>query len=108
MAAWMPCRSPRKSVATGALFGAYCGAQHRVESEIEVAQSCLTLSDPLDCSQPSSSIHGIFQARIWSGSPFPSPEDLPDPGIEPSSPALQADALTSEPLGKPTDTSTLF
>ena len=96
----MPCRSPRKSVATGALFGAYCGAQHRVESEIEVAQSCLTLSDPLDCSQPSSSIHGIFQARIWSGSPFPSPEDLPDPGIEPSSPALQADALTSEPLGK--------
>ena len=33
----------------------------------------------------------------WSGVPFPSPEDLPDPGIEPGSPALQADALPSEP-----------
>ena len=35
--------------------------------------------------------------EYWSGLPFPSPEDLPDPGIEPGSPALQADALTSEP-----------
>ena len=38
----------------------------------------------------------------WSGLPFPSPQDLPDPGIEPGSPALQADALPSEPPGKPT------
>ena len=38
--------------------------------------------------------------EYWSGSPFPSPEDLPNPRMEPSSPALQADALTSEPLGK--------
>ena len=37
----------------------------------------------------------------WSGLPFPSPGDLPNPGIEPRSPALQADALTSEPPGKP-------
>ena len=37
----------------------------------------------------------------WSGLPFPHPEDLPDPGIEPRSPALQADALPSEPPGKP-------
>ena len=37
----------------------------------------------------------------WSGLPFPSPEDLPDPGMEPRSPALQADALLSEPPGKP-------
>ena len=36
----------------------------KVESESEVAQSCLTLSDPLDCSLPGSSIHGIFQARV--------------------------------------------
>ena len=36
----------------------------------------------------------------WSGLPFPSPGDLPDPGIEPRSPALQADTLTSEPPGK--------
>ena len=39
--------------------------------------------------------------EYWSGLPFPSPEDLPDPGIKPGSPALQADALPSEPLGKP-------
>ena len=37
----------------------------------------------------------------WSGLPFPSPGDLPNPGIKPRSPALQADALPSEPLGKP-------
>ena len=39
--------------------------------------------------------------EYWSGLPFPSPGDLPDPGIEPRSPALQADALPSEPPGKP-------
>ena len=38
--------------------------------------------------------------EYWSGLPFPSPGDLPDPGIEPKSPALQADALPSEPPGK--------
>ena len=37
----------------------------------------------------------------WSGEPFPSPGDLPKPGIEPGSPAFQADALTSAPPGKP-------
>ena len=37
----------------------------------------------------------------WSGLPFPSPGDLPDPGIEPGSPALQADSLPSKPPGKP-------
>ena len=39
--------------------------------------------------------------EYWSELPFPSPEDLPDPGIEPGSPALQADTLPSEPPGKP-------
>ena len=39
--------------------------------------------------------------EYWSGLPFPSPGDLPDPGIKPGSPALQADALPSEPPGKP-------
>ena len=36
----------------------------KVKSESEVAQSCLTLSDPMDCSLPDSSVHGIFQARV--------------------------------------------
>ena len=42
---------------------------------------------------------GFSRQEHWSGLPFPSPGDLPDPGIEPRSPALQADALTSEPPG---------
>ena len=44
---------------------------------------------------------GFSRQEYWSGLPFPSPGDLPDPGIKPGSPALQADALTSEPPGKP-------
>ena len=43
---------------------------------------------------------GFSRQEYWSGLPFPSPGDLPDPGIEPRSPALEADALTSEPPGK--------
>ena len=42
---------------------------------------------------------GFSRQEYWSGLPFPSPGDLPDPGIEPRSPALQADALPSEPPG---------
>ena len=42
-----------------------------------------------------------FSRQYWSGLPFPSSGDLPGPGIEPRSPALQADALISEPPGKP-------
>ena len=44
---------------------------------------------------------GFSRQEYWSGLPFPSPGDLPKPGIKPRSPALQADALTSEPPGKP-------
>ena len=44
---------------------------------------------------------GFSRQEYWSRLPFPSPGDLPNPGIEPSSPTLQADALTSEPPGKP-------
>ena len=43
---------------------------------------------------------GFSSQEYWSGLPFPSPGDLPNPGIEPRSPALQTDALPSEPLGK--------
>ena len=44
---------------------------------------------------------GFSKQEYWSGLPFPSPGDLPNPGIKPGSPALQADALSSEPPGKP-------
>ena len=46
---------------------------------------------------------GFSRQEYWSGLPFPSPGDLPKPGIEPRSPALQANALTSEPPGKATN-----
>ena len=49
-----------------------------------VAQSCPTLCDPTDCSPPGSSVHGTSR-QYWSGLPFPSPGDLPDPGIKPIS-----------------------
>ena len=44
---------------------------------------------------------GFSRQKYWSGLPFPSPGNLPDPGMEPGSPALQADALPSEPPGSP-------
>ena len=44
---------------------------------------------------------GFSRPEYWSGLPFPSPGDLPNPEIKPGSPAFQADALTSEPPGKP-------
>ena len=46
---------------------------------------------------------GFSRQEYWSRLPFPSSRDIPDPGIEPRSPALQADALPSEPPGKPKD-----
>ena len=49
----------------------------------------------------SNQCHLVINQEYWSGLPFPSPGDLPDSGIKPWSPALQADALTSEPPGKP-------
>ena len=55
------------------------------------AQSCQTLV------LPGSSVCGISQARIWERTAFPSPGDLPDPGIEPMSAALQADSLSLAP-----------
>ena len=56
-----------------------------------VSQSCPTLCNPVDCSAPGSTVHGIFQAGILSGFAFPSPGNLPNPGTELGSPALQVD-----------------
>ena len=69
----------------------------KVKSESEVAQSCPTLWDPVGCSLSGSSIHVILQVRILEWVAILSPGDLPDPGTELRSPALEADALTSEP-----------
>ena len=53
-----------------------------------VTQSCPTLCDTMDCSSPDSSVVGFTCQEYWSGLPFPSPGDLPNPGTEPMSPAL--------------------
>ena len=64
--------------------------------KVKVAQSCLTRCNPMDYT-----VHGILQTRIleWVVIPF-SPGDLPNPGIEPRSPTLQADSLPAEPPGE--------
>ena len=68
-------------------------------------QSCLTLCDPMDCSPPGSSVHGISQARILEWVAMSSSRGSSHPRKifppEPRSPALQMDSLSSEPLGKP-------
>ena len=85
-------------------------------SKIDLLIWCLPSTSPcVSCSVTSNSLwlHELYVAHLaplsmefsrqgsWSGLPFPSPEDLPDPGIKPRSPALQADSLPSEPPGKP-------
>ena len=64
-----PWDSPGKNTGVGCHFLLQC---MKVESESEVTQSCLTLSDPMDCSLPGSSIHGIFQATVleWGATAF--------------------------------------
>ena len=74
------------------------GQEDKSESESEVAQSCPTLWTVAYQAPPSM---GFSRQEYWSGLPFLSPGDFPDPGIEPGSPALETDTLTSEPLGKP-------
>ena len=64
-----PWDSPGKNTGVGCHFLLQC---MKVKSESEVAQSCPTLSDPMDCSPPGSSVHGIFQARVleWGAIAF--------------------------------------
>ena len=69
--------------------------------KVLVTQSCPTLCDPMDCSPSGSSVHRILQARILEWVAFPSPGDLPNPGIQPRSPTLQSHSLPAEPPGKP-------
>ena len=64
---------PGKSTGVGCHFLLQC---RKVKSESEVAQSCLTLSDPMDCSLPGSSIHGIFQARVLEWGAIASPKGM--------------------------------
>ena len=64
-----PWDSPGKNTGVGCHFLLQC---MKVKSESEVIQSCPTLQDPMDCSLPGSSVHGIFQQEYWSGLPLSS------------------------------------
>ena len=64
--------------------------------KVKVAQLCPTLCDPIDYTVP-----GILHARMLEWVAFPFSRDLPNPGIKPRSPALQADSSSAEPQGKP-------
>ena len=75
---------------------------YRVHAQL--LQSCPTLCDPMDYSPPGSSVHGILQAGILVQGAMPSPEDLPDPGIEPAfltSPALAGGFFTTRATWEP-------
>ena len=69
-----------------------------------VAKSCGTLVTPWSTAHQAPLSMGFPREEYWSGLPFPFPGDLPDPGIKPGSPALQADSLPAEPSGLPLTT----
>ena len=91
---------PRKSDTTEHMCSLFPGfvilwlCHLKSKSKLKVAQSCPILCDPMDYT-----VHGILQATILEWVAFPSPGDLPNPGIEPRCPALQADSLLAEPQG---------
>ena len=64
----------------------------------EVAQSCPTFATPWTVAHQAPPSMGFSRQEYWSGLPFPPPGDLPDPGIEPRSPTLQADAFTNQQI----------
>ena len=70
------------------------------KESVSVTQLYPTLCDPIDCSPPGSSVHGVLQRRVLEWVAMPSLGDHPDLGTEPRSPAMQADSLLSEPPGK--------
>ena len=72
--------------------------------KVNLTQLCSTLCNPMDYSPPGSSVHGILQARILEWVAIAFSRDLPNPGFEPRSPALQADSLPTELPGKLTCT----
>ena len=75
-----------------------------VKVKVLATQLCLTLCDPMDCSLLDASVHGILQARIQERVAMPSAGDLPEPRMEPKSPAvpaLQANSLLLSHQGSP-------
>ena len=72
-----------------------------IEVKVKYAQSCPPLCNPMECSLPGSSVHGILQARILEWVEVPFARRSSQPRIKPASPSLQVDSLLSEPPKKP-------
>ena len=75
--------------------------QSRSENEVKLLSRVRLFATPWTVAYQAPLSMGFSRQEYWSGLPFPSPGDIPDPGIEPGSPALKAEALTCEPPGKP-------
>ena len=73
----------------------------KVKSESEDTQSCLTLSDPMDCSLPDSSAHGIFQARVLKWVALPSPKHIPAAAASLQSCPTVCSPIDGSPPGSP-------
>ena len=79
-----------------------CGqdAERKKEKKVKSLSRVRLFAAPWTVAYQAPPSMGFSRQECWSGLPFPSPGDLPDPGIKPRSPALQADALLSEPMQK--------
>ena len=80
-----------------------CASGFRLDGGGLVTKSCLTVATPLAVPLQAPLSMGFSRQEYWSGLPFPSPGNLPNPGIKPRSPAVQADSLPTELPGKPLD-----
>ena len=89
-------REPSCTVGGNVNWGSHSGELYEVKSLSRVQ----LFATPWTVAYQAPPSMGFSRQEYWSGLPFPSPGDLPDPGIEPRSPALEADALTSEPPGQ--------
>ena len=83
------------------MLSSFTGPWYLSFSEVKVLSHVRLFATPCTVAHQAPPSTGFSGQEYWSGLPFSSPGDFPDPGIEPRSPALQADALTSEPPGKP-------
>ena len=81
---WTIVHSPPFCCLTGCQLWAVC-TQSCIQQIIVCAQSCVTLCNPMDCSPPGASVWNSSRQESWSGLPFPTPGDLPGPGVEPVS-----------------------
>ena len=90
------------------LRGQALTSHFQLESESEIRSVMSDSANPWTAARKASLSMEFSRQEYWSGLPFPSPGDLPYPGIEPGSSALQADSLPSELPGKPINTIKIF